>query len=258
MFLTVAILTKNESQNLPDCLQSVLGPGGLTERLPLEVLVVDDDSQDDTPRLAQDVGARVLTRRLDDFASQRNFALSQATGSWVFFLDADERVTPELSETMAAFLEEGRSAAGSVKRSNFAFGHHHRFGLLAPDRVVRLFPKEAVNWEGLVHERPVFNLPVKALAGALIHNTYRSWDQHQAKAAKYMALWVKQAARRGRRATVLQAVFRGAAGFFKMFFLKLGFLGGPVEWALCWLHGSYTLGKYLRLSELQQRPSNKT
>lgn len=245
MTLSLIILTRNESRNISECLESVEGAD--------EILVVDDFSDDDTVSLAENSGARVLRRKLDSFAGQRNFALAESRGDWVFFLDADERFSSDLMEMVRVHMASGDEGPGSIKRRNFAFGLNHHFGPLKPDRVVRLFKRGSVRWEGAVHERPVYSGTDKHLNGYLKHLTYRDWDHYLTKQFRYATLWAAEASARGRKAGPFKAVVRGALGFFKMMVLNLGILGGPVCWALCWYHGAYTLTKYLKLSELNRK-----
>jgi len=247
MKLTIVVLTRNEISNIADCLAGALKGEGLS--LVPELLVIDDGSDDGTVELARAAGARVVERRLTTFADQRNFALSQAKEGWVFFLDADERFSPALLNAIVRHMSEKPGMAGSVTRRNFAFGRRRRFGPLKPDRVVRLFPPGSVRWEGQVHERPVFSIPASPLKGHLIHLTYHSWGQYLAKQSRYAELWAQEARAAGKTAGPLTAFSRAGLGFLKMFLLNLGFLGGPVTWCLCWYHATYTLTKYLKLSD---------
>lgn len=238
--LTVIVLAKDEAANIRDCLASAAGAD--------ELLVVDDGSGDATAALAAEAGAKVITRRLSAFDDQRNFALAEAAGDWVFFLDADERFSPGLLPAIRRHMETAPPRAGAVTRHNFAFGRRRPFGPLKADRVTRLFPRGGVRWQGQVHERPVFDGPAARLGGHLEHHTYRDWGQYLDKQTRYAEMWAASARARGRTATVGQALAHGLGGFFKMLFLNLGLLGGPVAWAMCACHGLYTLTKYLRLS----------
>jgi glycosyltransferase involved in cell wall biosynthesis len=181
--IDVVVLTRDEAKNITDCLKSFQGLG--------RAVVIDDNSRDGTVEMALGAGAEVFTRSLDSFAAQRNFALTKVTADWVFFLDADERFTPELLERVRRFTERGPVAVGSVLRQNHAFGRRHRFGRLAPDRVTRLFPTERVRWEGMVHERPVSDLPVEPVGGHLRHYTYDNWPGYLDKLMKYARLWAE-------------------------------------------------------------------
>ena len=243
MSLTVVILAKNEAANIEACLDSAAGAD--------ELLVVDDHSEDRTAELARAKGARVVRRRLDDFASQQNYGAEQAAGDWIFVLDADERFTPGLMEAVRKHMAAGPVSVGLVVRNNYAFGRRHRFGPLKPDRIPRLFPKTAVRWQGLVHAKPHCDLPEKFL-GRLIHYTYKDWSHYFRKLDQYAALWAQNAYDQGKTITPAGAWGRLLWNQFKMFFLNLGLLGGPVGWTLCFLNGEYTLKKYLKLMDLHQ------
>jgi len=241
--LSILILTKNESDRLPECLASIEGAD--------EIVVVDDQSEDDTLALARAAGAKVAERKLDSFAAQRNFAQAQAGGDWIFYLDADERFSPGLMAAVRRHMELWPGAAGRVVRHSFAFGRRHRFGVLKPDRVTRLFPRGGVTWTGLVHESPAWAGPARLLPGHLDHLTYRDWAQHRLKMERYVELWAESARGRGLKAGPATPWLRAGAGFLKMFVLNLGLLGGPAAWILCWRHAVYTFVKYRRLAGRQ-------
>ncbi|MDR2340659.1 MAG: glycosyltransferase family 2 protein [Deltaproteobacteria bacterium] len=242
MILTTVIPTLNEKENIGPCI-------GSAKALPGEILVMDDSS-DGTDTLARDLGARVVHRDFPDITSKRNMALDMALGDYVFFLDADERLSPKLASEIIAFLESGKRSACAMRRHNEAFGRKVRFGPLYPDWVTRLFPTKEVRWKGLIHERPVHSLPVVKLKGPMLHHTYPDFATYLRKQAFYAKLWAEEARDLGKTATPWKAVNRAYLSFLKMFFLKLGILGGPVGWALCWYYSSgYTLSKYLLLAD---------
>jgi glycosyltransferase involved in cell wall biosynthesis len=244
MSIDILILTQNEQDNIRDCLASINGLG--------QAIVIDDNSTDETVNLALEAGAIVKTRTMDDFASQRNFALSVSQADWVFFLDADERFTPELLESIKARLN-GPKIAGRALTKNFAFGRRFRFGHLAPGWVTRLFPRSEVKWTGLVHETAETSLPVVSLSGDLEHHTYRSWDHFLSKMHNYAYLWGKWAAENGKSSSVFHALLKGGFNFFKTLFIKLGILDGPYGWAVSAVAAHYTLSKYLVLNSLGQK-----
>jgi glycosyltransferase involved in cell wall biosynthesis len=94
MKLTTIILTKNEESNITECLDSIT--------FPTEILILDDMSNDKTIEKAlKHKNVKIITHKMTDFASQRNFALGQIRTEWAFFLDADERVSPELSSELS-------------------------------------------------------------------------------------------------------------------------------------------------------------
>ncbi|MDR1298220.1 MAG: glycosyltransferase family 2 protein [Deltaproteobacteria bacterium] len=240
MDLDIVVLTKNEARNLPACLESVRGLG--------RVVVIDDNSSDETVSIALAAGAEVHSRALDDFSSQRNFGLSKCSSPWVFFLDADERVAPGLALSIGEAMRGG-PVAGRVLRRNFAFGRRFRFGHLAPDKVARLFPRGRVEWRGEVHESPETDLPVADLAGHLEHHTYGGWGDFLAKMQRYSAIWAGEAAAKGKKSGVCRALAKAACNFLKTMVLKLGFLDGPAGAAVSAVAACYTLNKYLLLCD---------
>ena len=245
MSLALVVMAKNEATNIEACLDSAAGVD--------EIVVVDDESEDGTAELARDKGARVFSRKLDDFSSQLNYAASVVESDWFFILDADERFTPGLIDQIRAHMAQGPVAVGTAKRRNYAFGRRHRFGPLKPDKVPRLFPKGSVRWSGLVHSRLHFDLPEKPL-GDLIHYTYKNWDHYFRKLDRYADLWAQSAAQKGKTAGMFEIWARLSWNLFKMLILNLGIAGGPMCWALCYFNGDYTLKKYMKLMELNRNP----
>ncbi|MDR1086499.1 MAG: glycosyltransferase family 2 protein [Deltaproteobacteria bacterium] len=246
--IDVLILTRNEEANIQACLDGAKNLGSFLG----EIIIIDDFSSDKTEEIAVNAGAKVIKRALDNFADQRNFALENSLAQWVFFLDADERLSPSLAKSVQTLVSKGIVAAGRLKRRSLAFGTRQRFGPLSPDWVTRLFPRSKVKWQGLVHERPIFNLPVINLTGCLEHHTYSSWPRYLEKMNTYALWWAKEACQTGRSSTPIKALARGGWAFFKMLFGKLGILGGPVTWALCFYYSGYTLSKYLLLADLSK------
>src|SRR5438876_482855 len=96
--LSAYLIVKNEARDLPACLESLKG-------LADQVVVVDDESTDRTVALCKEWGAKVFSRKLDGFGTQKQYALDQCTGDWVLSIDADERVTPELALEIKVIIQ---------------------------------------------------------------------------------------------------------------------------------------------------------
>lgn len=96
--LSAVVLAKNEQDSIADCLKRLAFAD--------EVIVIDDMSEDQTVEIAKKSGARVYIRKLDDFASQRNFGLSKAGGKWVLFIDADELVPVDLEREIMSQISK--------------------------------------------------------------------------------------------------------------------------------------------------------
>ncbi|MDP2649433.1 MAG: glycosyltransferase family 2 protein [bacterium] len=166
--ISVLIISKNDGDVISNCIKSV-------KNLADEVIVVDD-SDDETGRIAESLGARVVKNKSQDFASQRNFAASLARNKWIFYIDCDERVTPEfikeVKETMRAFDSE-EIGGFFIKRKTFYFGRDWGF----EDRVQRIFLKEKFKeWKGIVHETPLIDGTFGDIKEPILHRTHRNLE----------------------------------------------------------------------------------
>lgn len=244
--LTVVILTKNEEKNIISIIQNAMQ---VTDK----VLIVDSGSTDKTVELAKVNGAKVIYRAWDnDFAAQRNFALEHVHTKWVLYLDADERMDLELSIAIVNAVKDSKEAMYRLIRYNNAFGKSFRYGVLAPDSVVRLFPKDKVIWQDKVHERPVGNMPIITLNGALEHYTYSSFEQYIDKMNMYSLIAAQNYKANNKTVSVHKdLVFRPLFAFVKMYVLKRGFLEGWLGFVLCLNYANYTLNKYVKLKLLK-------
>lgn len=246
--LTVVILTKNEEKDIVAAIQNA-------QKLTYKVLIVDSGSTDKTVEFAEANDARVVYRAWDnDFAAQRNYALSYVDTKWVLYLDADERMNDELIEDISKHLQTDRKAMYRLIRRNSAFGRDFKYGVLGPDSVVRLFPAQDVRWECKVHERPVSNFSEKILAGYLQHYTYASFDEYLEKMNKYASIGAMDRKLHGKKCSVIDdLLFRPIFAFFKMYILKLGFLEGWMGFVLSLNYANYTLNKYVKLKMMGEK-----
>ena len=241
--LSVLILACNEEKNIADAIASV--------RFADEILVIDSGSRDRTAEIARAAGARVLSHPMgaDGFAGQRMFAQAQATGDWIFYLDADERVLPELAASIRAHIEQGVGAAGRMCRKSVVMGQRMGYGVYAPDKALRLFPRGSVTWQGVVHERPETSLPVCDLAGWCDHHCLTSWAQYFRKFDQYTTLMAERMHENGRHVGFFAMYAHAVYAFVHMYIFRRGFLDGRLGLTFCTYHFFYTLTKYVKLAE---------
>lgn len=261
MTLSAIILTRNEERNIKECLASVSFAD--------EMLVVDSGSTDRTATIAKEHGARVIAHPFVDFAAQRNFAMSQALGDWVLFIDADERVTPELAEEIKCVLKgsgpfppEGvgrmrssaqKSSGGltplcvyAIPRHNYFFGKRLRFGDSGGDAPVRLFPKQGVKWTQPVHETIVTDLPIRKLQNPIIHYSTRDLAHYKQKVRDYVPHELAVMKAKKVRPSLLKTALLPPAKFFQLYFLKLGIFDGLAGFQYAILSAYYTFKKHWR------------
>ncbi len=161
--ISVLVLTKNEQQDLPGCLASVAWSD--------DVHVLDSMSTDRTVEIARDLGAKVIQREFDNWAAHQNWALANVPfrHPWVFYIDADERVTPELQDAMMAAAETpGDAVAFKLQRRDFLLSTWLRH-VQASAFYVRLFRPEKMHYERLVNPVSIPNGPTGTVSGYLDH-----------------------------------------------------------------------------------------
>ena len=242
--LSVIIITKNESANIRDCLESVAWAD--------EVIVVDAGSSDATVEICQQLGAKVHVHDWPGFGAQKNRALDYATNEWVLSIDADERVTPELREEIEQAMEEELAQGYYCPRlSQFCGKFIHHSGWY-PDYVLRLFKRDAGSFsDHLVHESVTLQGITAKFKHPLLHYSYLTEEDVQRKIEHYSSAAALQMYQRGRRASPLAGPLRGAWAFIRTYLLRLGFLDGVAGWRIARMNAATTYLKYRRLRELR-------
>src|SRR3990167_3491146 len=179
MKLSVVIASHNEAQEISDCLKSV-------QSLADEIILIDNESSDDTAKLARELGTLVYHHKNDSshLNLSKNFGFSKAKGDWILSLDADERVSPELSEEIMGSLRNfpqstdvlQTSACGYwIPRKNIVFGKWIQHGIWYPDKQLRLFRNGKGKFpEKHNHEYLEITGGLAELKNHLIHQNYQT------------------------------------------------------------------------------------
>lgn len=167
---SVIIIAKNAEKVIIDCLRSVDWAD--------EIIVIDDQSDDKTVEVAEKMGVKVYVHKMKNFADQREFALRQAQGKWVLYVDVDERVTKELkSEILTLFKAQGSRpkeniVAYKIPRKNYYLGN---FEWPMIEHIERLFLKKTLRgWRGPIHESPIVDGKIGELKNYLLHYTHQN------------------------------------------------------------------------------------
>jgi glycosyltransferase involved in cell wall biosynthesis len=256
MKITATIITFNEAENIRAACQSVAWAD--------EILVVDSESTDSTREIAAECRARVIVNPWPGFSAQKQFAVDSASNNWIFSLDADERVSPELQESIAALRTQDEStlAAGyRVARRAFYMGRWIRGGGWYPDYQLRFFDRTRGRWrERLIHESVSMNegTRVATVPGDLLHYSMRDTNHHrQMIQERYAPLGARQMFRDGKRTSAWRAAVAGPAAVLRSFLLKGGFRDGRAGLTIAnfaWQHASL---KHAILSGLQNQKEEK-
>jgi glycosyltransferase involved in cell wall biosynthesis len=255
--VSVVIPTFNEADHIAEVVANarLLGP----------VFVLDSCSTDGTQGLARQAGATVVEHAFEGYATQKNWGLDNLPleADWVFILDADERITPELHREVLTAVESDAADGYFINRVLIFMGTEVRHGGLYPSWNLRLFRRGKCRYEDrIVHEHMICDGPTKHLKHEMLHIRREPLEAYIAKHIRYAELeatqWTKQ--RRGestaarseqifqrglrvrqwvRRNVWHRLPMRSLLRFVFMYFLRLGILDGRAGWHLAWLMANY-------------------
>jgi glycosyltransferase involved in cell wall biosynthesis len=249
--LSVVVITLDEEARIAQCLASVSFAD--------EVIVLDSGSRDRTVELALAAGARVeRSVGWPGFGPQKNRALAFATRQWVFSIDADERVTPELRDELLAVVRSaavGADAWDMPRRSSYC-GQYMAHSGWYPDRVTRLFRRGRARFsDDVVHERLLTEGAVGHLRSDLLHDSFGDLGDVLRKLDAYSTAGAQRMWQQGRRTSIAGAVAHGLWAFLRTYLLQRGFLDGRMGFVLAVSNAEGTYYRYLKLWLLQRRPA---
>jgi len=246
--LTAVVLTLNEEAYIADCLDSLKWCDKVT--------VLDSLSADRTVEIARQYGAEVTLRPLTDFGDQRNAALELTDSDWVLFVDADERVSPELAHEVKLAIQEPEVDGWWIPTKNYFFGRLLSHGGFYPDYHLRLSRKGKLHYdfEEKVHERPVLEGNAGYLENPLIHLCYR--DIHEMVTAKnrYSALLARIHCEKGLKPTY-HLITAPILTLFEQFVVLKGFKDGFLGLFISLVWSYYAFDEYRRARMLWKSSS---
>ncbi|HVC47827.1 MAG TPA: glycosyltransferase family 2 protein [Terracidiphilus sp.] len=274
--ISILVLTLNEENNLPRCLETVKWSD--------DIHVLDSYSSDKTVEIAKECNAKIWFRKFDSFSQHQNWALENIPFRypWVFYIDADERVTPKLAEAMQrAVANPDGNIAFSVQRRDFFLETWLKHVQMTA-YYDRLFRPEKMHYERLGHCISKPGGPVANIDGYLDHypfskglsdwiarhNFYSTQEAQQIienrKAGKGVSLraliFEKDGRERRRNVKELyyRMPFRPLVKFFAMYVLKRGFMDGVAGFTYSTLMGFYELMIVLKTAEMQENEGCKS
>ena len=218
-----------------------------------EIVVVDSASSDGTQDIAARHGARVVQKEWLGFGRQKQFAVEQAKHDWVLCLDADERVSPELAESIRAALAAPVSPVYRMPRRNRFLGRWLAHGEGYPDWSPRLFNRLNARWsDDLVHEKVLYAMTPGTLSGDLMHDSSDTLATYLDRQNRYTTLAARQAYDLGKSASVLHLFASPVMRFIKFYVLRLGFLDGLPGLVHISIGCMNSYFKYAKLIELRR------
>src|SRR3972149_4890995 len=174
--LSVIIITKNEEKMIGDCLVSV-------KDLADEIIVVDTGNTDKTNDIVRSFGAINIKSTGEDYSQFRNTGFKAANGDWILYVDADERVSPQLRLEIKSVKKPG---VYQIPRRNIFLGKEMKYGGWGNDKVIRLFHKSLLKkYVGELHEQPEYSGELSTMNHELIHHSHRGLSSMLVKTLKF-------------------------------------------------------------------------
>ena len=250
--ISVCIIAGNEAHRIGRTLASV---SGWTSEI---IVAIDDKVTDSTDKIALDCGAKVVCQPWQGHAVHRNFASRHTSQPWLLAIDADEVVSDKLREEIIVAFQNLRpeAVAFSFPRLSFFGGRWIRHGNWYPDRKVRLWRKDAGQWEGDPHEKLVVRGKIISLRGDLFHFSNENIDQLLSKIGVVSSIFVRKYRARQRHTGWTDLTIRPCWKFFRAYFLRLGFLDGWPGYFIAWMDAFSTVTRYVKVIEAEQEKSS--
>lgn len=239
--LTVIIPTFNEEAYLEDALFSVSFAD--------EIIVIDSFSADKTPEIAKKHATKFLQRAFDNFSNQKNFAIKEATGDWILFLDADERVTHSLEEEILETIKNPLHAGYLI---NFPHFYMNRFLYNHSDDVLRLVKREGAHFTGTVHEKLHCSGSVGKLKNKMLHYTYKGLSNYIKKKESYAWFQAENLYKRNKKTTWLHLFFKPGYRFFSSYILKGAIFDGIPGLTVSAVNAYGVFQRYVKLLLLEK------
>ena len=219
-----------------------------------EIIVVDSFSTDNTIALAQSKGVKVLQRDYEYSASQKNWAIPQASYDWVFILDADERVEDNFKKEIDKIKNsQTKNDAYWIPRQNHFMGKKIRFSGWQGDKVIRLFNRKKCHYEDKKYMLKLFvAVAVGKLKSPLMHYTFKSVAHYMEKWDRY-STWSAQDHQGTSPPNFFHFVVKPTFRFFRDFILRGGILDGRIGYIVCKLS---SMGVFMRYVKMQEKFKN--
>ena len=237
--LSACIISFNEELKIEECLKSLQGVVD-------EIIIVDSLSSDKTKEIAAKYTDKIFDQAFLGHIEQKNLAVSKASHDWILSLDCDERLSPELRDSIKAIREKLDDAdAYRMARKTF-YVYRWLNHCWYPDMKIRLFNRKTAHWGGInPHDRvEVDGSDIVTLAGDIYHYSFNSISEHINTLNSFTEIGANEIIKRGKPVTIFSPWHRSLWTFLKLYLFKRGFLDGYAGLVVAILSGFHVFVKY--------------
>jgi glycosyltransferase involved in cell wall biosynthesis len=244
--ISASIIVFNEEDNIRDLCESIKWVD--------EIVIVDSFSSDRTKEIAAEYTSNIFDHEFKGYKDKHEFADSKTTGDWILWMDADERVTPELRSEIESLKQCDELPDGfEMPRRTWFAGRWIEHSGWYPDHQMRLYRKASSYWDGVApHETARVKGPVKRLKGHILHHTKRDLSEYHRTIDSYTSFAASALQKSGRSSSGFSMFVNSIAGFSRSYFIKQGFRDGT-QGLMIAMFTAY--GVFLKYAKLWERNS---
>ncbi len=247
--ISVVINAFNSENSLPEAIASV-------KNFANEIVVVNQESADDTAEVAKKLGAKVFDHKKVAYVElARNFAISKATGDWILILDPDEMVPNSLTKKLRDIVKNNKADYYRISRKNIIFGKWMKHSRWWPDYNIRFFKKDNVTWNEIIHSVPITSgngLDLEAKEeNSIVHNHYDSIDQYLSRLNRYTTTQAEMKVKENYFFSWRDLITKPLNEFFSRYFFGSGYKDGLHGLSLSLLQAFSELIVYLKVWEMK-------
>jgi glycosyltransferase involved in cell wall biosynthesis len=239
--VSAIVITYNEEKNIEDCLSSLSFAD--------EIIAVDSNSSDNTIALAKKFTDKIISMENLPYGVKRNIGIDNSSFEWIFWVDADERVTKHLEEEIKSITQNKNAFnAYYINRKSFFVNKFINHCGWYPDSSIRLFKKSSgIRFDtSQVHEKISYRGKTGKIKNDVLHYTDKDFEHYVEKLNHYTTLSAVELGRKNKKSRILDMIFRPVFTFLKMYFLRFGFLDGYTGLILCVLSSYHVFFKYAK------------
>ncbi len=246
MKISAVVITKNEELNIKECLETLKWAD--------EIVIIDSNSTDNTKEIAAAYTDKIFLTESDVFSEKRIISFDKCSNDWILFLDADERLTPELQTELKALTPTEDTNGYKINRRNYYFGQWLKHSGVYPDRHIRLFNKQFASiTPRIIHEGVEIKGNVGSLTGEMIHYSFRDMTHMMDKINLYSTLEAREKLENNKQISKFGVFTHAFSTFLRVYISRKGFKDGSGGFFISFCYSMVSFLSLLKLLKLQKK-----
>ena len=246
MKISTVVITKNEELNIKECLETLKWAD--------EIVIIDSNSTDKTTEIAKPYTDKIYSTDSDVFSEKRIMSFEKCSNDWILFLDADERLTPELQDELKNLNPAESTYGYRINRRNYTFGQWLKHSGVYPDWHIRLFNKQfAKITPRIIHEGVEVTGNVSKLSGEMIHYYLCDLTHMLNKINLYSTLEAKEKFENKKQISKIGVFTHALSAFLRVYISRKGFKDGAGGFFISFCYSMVSFLSLLKLLKLQKK-----